>query len=329
MVKAEQSVHAVIAERVKSGSKEYARRDPFKVGLVIEGGSMRGVISGGMVTALQALNAVGSFDAIYTASGGSCAGAYLLSGQTPEGTSIYYEDINNSQFIDPARLLIGRPIVNIPFLTHKVMKEAKPLDWQRVADSQIPLHVYVTSAKDATAVDMFKLTTQDEVLDALHWTCRMPVLAGMPIKVAEGLYYTDGAVLNGGIALDEAIADGCTHVLALLTRPQGTVGQKRSALEQIAAHILSIDYPELAIALNNGVSKYAENLRRIKESEENPAIFPQRIEAVRVSSSSSQISLVEKNRATLVRGATEGYNAVVQRFHQHNLPINNDVQVRR
>lgn len=329
MVEAEQSVHAVIAERVKSGSKEYTRRDPFKVGLVIEGGSMRGVISGGMVTALQSLNAVGSFDAIYTASGGSCAGAYLLSGQTPEGTSIYYEDINNRQFIDPARLLVGRPIVNIQFLTHKVMKEAKPLEWQRVADSQIPLHIYVTSAKDATIVDMFKFTTQDEILDALHWTCRMPVLAGMPVKVAEGLYYTDGAVLNGGIALDEAIADGCTHILALLTRPQGTVGKKRSALEQIAAYILSRDYPELADALNNSSSKYAENLRRIKETEENPAIFPQRIEAVKVPSTNRQISRVEKNRATLVRGAVDGYNAVMEHFRPHNLYINHEIKVRR
>ena len=58
---------------------------------------MRGVVAAGMVTAIQELGLTGCFDTIHGSSAGACAGAYLMTDQARLGTSIFYEDINNSR----------------------------------------------------------------------------------------------------------------------------------------------------------------------------------------------------------------------------------------
>ena len=75
IIQAEQAPHPVVQvllDRARSGSKPGARTDPHRVALVIEGGAMRGVVSGGMVTGLEALGLRDAFDAVY----GSSAGAF-------------------------------------------------------------------------------------------------------------------------------------------------------------------------------------------------------------------------------------------------------------
>ena len=58
-------VISLILERARSGSKPLRRDDEFKLGLAIEGGAMRGVISAGMATALESLGLLPVFDAVY------------------------------------------------------------------------------------------------------------------------------------------------------------------------------------------------------------------------------------------------------------------------
>ena len=48
-------VARLLRERVDSGSVPGARQDPHRVALALEGGGMRGVVSAGMVAALERL----------------------------------------------------------------------------------------------------------------------------------------------------------------------------------------------------------------------------------------------------------------------------------
>src|SRR5438067_2344138 len=93
----------VISERLRSGSEPGARSDGARVALAIEGGGMRGVISAGMDAALEDLGALDAFDDIYGSSAGSFNGAYLISRRACLGATIYYEDVNNRNFIDMRR----------------------------------------------------------------------------------------------------------------------------------------------------------------------------------------------------------------------------------
>jgi len=59
---------------------------------------------------------------------GLSTGAYLVAGQASYGCSIYSDNINNSQFMSPLRLLSGDPLVSLKFLLEHAMIREKPLD---------------------------------------------------------------------------------------------------------------------------------------------------------------------------------------------------------
>lgn len=65
---------ALVQQRLRQGCSPGARRDGFKLGLVVEGGGMRGIISGAMLMALQDLGLTGVFDAAYGSSAGAING---------------------------------------------------------------------------------------------------------------------------------------------------------------------------------------------------------------------------------------------------------------
>src|SRR5438046_8245458 len=88
-------------------------RDGRKVGLIVEGGAMRGVISCAALMGLEDLGMTPVFDEVYGASAGAVNAAYFLAGQAAYATTIYYQKINNTRFI---RRLWHRQIVDIDVL---------------------------------------------------------------------------------------------------------------------------------------------------------------------------------------------------------------------
>jgi predicted patatin/cPLA2 family phospholipase len=200
------------------------RRPPFaddaSIALVVEGGAMRGVVSAGMVSALEALGLTTAFDAVYGSSAGAINAAYFLAGQAALGTTIYSEDINNRHFIDMRRLASGRPIVNLSFLLDDVAVSRKPLDYGRVLASPTPLTVLATDVATAERAILGPFTSAGALRDALRASATMPIIAGDPVTV-DGHRYFD-ASLTEPIPVPTAEAAGHTHLLVLLTRPSET-----------------------------------------------------------------------------------------------------------
>ena len=54
----------LIRQRARVGSRPQSRRDGARLGLAIEGGAMRGVVSAGMLKALEHLGLLETFDAV-------------------------------------------------------------------------------------------------------------------------------------------------------------------------------------------------------------------------------------------------------------------------
>jgi len=71
----------VLEARAASGSND----DGARVALVVEGGGMRGAVSGGMGLALHEAGLTRCFDAAYGSSAGGLGAAWLLSGRVDAG----------------------------------------------------------------------------------------------------------------------------------------------------------------------------------------------------------------------------------------------------
>ncbi len=179
---------------------------------------MRGVFTAGALCALEELGLRSIFDAVYGSSAGAVNASYFLSGQVTLGTSIYYSDINNRNFIDWRRILRGTA-VDIDFCYEEVVGRRKRLAMEQVLASSTRLHVYVTNVERART-ECFTQNEMDgprDLLTLLKASGAMPLVYRRPI-VHRGSRYVDGALFLP-VPILEAIADGCSDVLVLLSRP--------------------------------------------------------------------------------------------------------------
>ncbi len=178
---------------------------------------MRGVISAGMVSALEDLHLLHAFDAVFGSSAGAINAAYFVAGQAGLGTTIYYEDINNRHFIDLRRPFLGRPIVNLDFLLEDVAVRRKRLDIDRILASPVPLSVLATDIRTETAHVFQNFSNGRSLIGALRAGATMPIIAGGPHLHEDGAYFD--ASIAEPIPVPAAEAAGYTHILVLLTRP--------------------------------------------------------------------------------------------------------------
>ncbi|CAJ1969548.1 unnamed protein product [Cylindrotheca closterium] len=209
-------VAKLLHERKANGSQcvEGGKRDDgCKIALVIEGGGMRGCISGGMVCAINYLGLRDAVDVVYGSSAGSVVGAYFITGQLQWlGPEVYYDKLTTAgkNFIDTSRLLRvlgfgladprlfkdvlgrrnnGKPVLNLPFLLKETMQRTKPLDWEKFAQRQKvqPLKVVASGLKRQEAVVMGMesghFTSIEEMSECMHASCLLPGIAGPVMNI--------------------------------------------------------------------------------------------------------------------------------------------------
>jgi predicted patatin/cPLA2 family phospholipase len=209
----------LLAARRDSGSRPSQRTDPWRVAVAIEGGGMRGVISAAMAQALDAAGLTASFDLVVGTSSGAFNAAALLGGVIEGCVETYCSALTGRRFINPWRLLAGRPALDMAW----ALGHASPLfdaeRHRRTVESPIELHCVAVDVDRACATDLTRMTTTDELQQALLASSRLPWVAGPPVELG-GHRYLDGGLAEP-VPLDLAVAAGATHVLVLQTRPAG------------------------------------------------------------------------------------------------------------
>jgi predicted patatin/cPLA2 family phospholipase len=211
----------IIQLRAKSGSRPTRRSDPYHVALVIEGGGMRGVAAGGMVSALERLGLRDAFDSVHGSSGGAVAASYFVAGQATKGTSIYYEDLNNDFFINPWRAYRHLPIMNVSYLINDIMIFKKPLNFDIAVRGDIPVYVVMTDVEKQDVYIKHHFDSDEDFRTCLRATVTMPFIGGPPVRHDRRLLYDGGLVQQ--VAIRSAAAVGATHLLVLMTRRQDEV----------------------------------------------------------------------------------------------------------
>src|SRR4051812_7205020 len=115
---ADHPLYGVLLER--AGTRPGRRPDPHVVALVVEGGGMRGSVSAGMCLVLEASGLMPSVDRVYGCSSGALTGCFAAAGQA-SAWATSFEDCASRAFIDPLRVLRGRPVLDLDFLFNQVI----------------------------------------------------------------------------------------------------------------------------------------------------------------------------------------------------------------
>lgn len=221
VIRPDHPVLELLRTRLDTGSRPGARTDGAKLGLAVEGGGMRGVVSGAMLCALEELHLIRCFDAVYGCSSGAVNAAYALAGDTWFPLSIYYDDLPTREFMDYRRVLRGRSALSSGFVFDTLMEGRKPLRYDRVLASEVPLHVAITDVDTVSTISATGFASAEELRAALVASTWLPV-AMFGTTRWRGHRAVDGGVLTAH-PFRLALWDECTHVLSLSTRPAGSL----------------------------------------------------------------------------------------------------------
>jgi len=318
-IKSEHPVMKLIAERARSGSQPFHRQDGYKLGLVIEGGAMRGVISAGMLAGLEAFGLLAVFDTVYGASAGAFNGAYFLAGQAAYGTAIYYENLNTRNFINIWRLFGGKPVVSLDYVVEKVLVQEKPLNWQAVLNSPIPLKVAVSSVEDQRARLLQSFTDRQQLFTALRASSEMPLLAGGPVEF-QGDRFLDAGLFQG-IPIYSALEDGCSHVLVLLTRPYGARRTGPNFWDRlVVARIMDRWKKGLGSSYLQMPTRYNEILSFVERMERSLEKGPF-VLSISLPHDAPPVARLEKDPARLRKAAEDGRRATSEAVSLVSRPI--------
>ena len=301
-------VMKLIAERALTWSQPFHRQDRFKLGLVVEGGAMRGIISAGMLAGLESLGLLRVFDAVYGASAGAFNGAYFLAGQASDGVAIYYENLNSKKFINLWRIFRGKPVVSLAYVLEKVLIQEKPLHWQAVLESPIPLKIAASSLGHLKTRVLQGFTNREELFTALRASSEMPLLAGGPVEF-QGDRFLDAGLFQG-IPIYAALEDDCSHLLVLLTRPRGAQRKSPNFWDrQVGARIMERWKKGLGSAYLKMPKMYNETLSFLegmqKSLKRRPYVF-----SISLSRDYPLIERLERDPVRLRKAADDGRLAV-------------------
>jgi predicted acylesterase/phospholipase RssA len=170
-----------------------------------------------MLMGLQDMGCTHCFDAVYGASAGAINSTYFLTGQ-PEGLDIYTDYLaTTSRFLSLKRYWGRTSVMDLDYLIDEIMHEVTPLDWQAVIDSELPLKVVASSLSSLRSEILSDFTSQADLVECLKASANVPEIVGGP-RHHRGHQLVDAAVFEP-LPVKAALRDGCTHVLALCSRP--------------------------------------------------------------------------------------------------------------
>lgn len=230
----------------------------MKLGLVLEGGGMRGLYTAGVLDVFmdRGLHA----DVICGTSAGVTFGINLPSLQC--GRVLRY-NINlghDKRYISLRSFLLSGNMVNKEFAYDLLPNVLDPFDYDTYNKSGVEFYATVTNVNTGLP-EYIQLTDCLRQMDVIRASASLPFLSR---KVyLDGIPYLDGGI-SDNIPLDKCMETGCDKIVVILTHPKGYV--KKESLYMLSRFLYPRD-KALQEAFRVRNKNYNQRLRMIEDLE--------------------------------------------------------------
>ncbi len=274
----------------------------MKVGLVLEGGGMRGLYTSGVLDYF--LDQQIFVDYVIGVSAGACNGVSYLSKQKGRNYRVNTNYISDKRYLSLSNFIKTKSLFGMDFIFDEIPHQLDLFDYETFLNSPSEYKLGVTDVLTGRPV-YFDKTHLDHDSTILKASSSIPVFSPI-IEYQNGLYLDGGT--TDSIPVKQALKDGCDHVIIVLTRDRNYI-KKPESFRFIYSKVLKA-YPNLIQALDNRHLMYNETLKFIKELEQ------QRKATIIAPSSPLEISRFEKDVSKLKNIYELGYLDASKKFDQ-------------
>lgn len=186
-----------------------------KVGLVLEGGGMRGLYTAGILDYFMEKNLY--FPYVIGVSMGACNAASYLSKQIGRNRNVTINYINDPRYIGYRNFLKCKSLFGIDFMYNEIPYKLEPFDFDTFFNSKEKFIIVATDCHTGKPI-YFDKDEHKDILTIIRASSSLPFIS--PI-----VKYKDMCLLDGGIAdsipINKSIKDGNNKNVIILTRPKG------------------------------------------------------------------------------------------------------------
>ena len=230
-------------------------------GLVLEGGTFRGTFSAGFMDALIEENI--EFPYIVGVSAGISNAASYVSKQFGRNLEIFKKYRNDKRYVGAGNYMRCKSYFGLDFVYDEIPNKLVPFDYEEYHKYKGRFLVGVTNAETG------KFECFDGIRDTDKWqylraSCAIP--GYFPPIMINGKPYFDGG-LASPICVKQALKDGCTKTVIILTQPKGFV-KKCGKGNVVMSQLIKSKYPAMEMPLlarhklyNNQI-QFCEELER-------------------------------------------------------------------
>ena len=240
----------------------------MKVGLVLEGGAMRGMFTAGVLDVF--LDEQIHIDGIVSVSAGALFGVNLPSKQRGRVLRYNKKYLNDKRYMGWHSLFTTGNIVNKDFAFYQLPFELDVFDQEAFARSGIDFYTVLTNVESGEA-EYVKIHDAFEQMETLRATSAMPFVSKM-VEI-DGKKYLDGGIADS-IPLRFCQQLGYDKIIVILTRP---LDYRKTPTNSLIFNAFYRRYPKLVERLTNRYADYnraVEDVIRLNEQGEIFVIRP-------------------------------------------------------
>lgn len=236
------------------------------LGLVLEGGGMRGLYTAG---ALDFLLEKGiEFGYIIGVSAGACNATSYISRQKGRNKIVNTAFIRDWRFASMRNLFFKGSLFGMDFIFDEIPNRLVPFDFETFYESAVKFKIVATDCSTGKPL-YFDKQDLDRSLSVLRASCSLPLVSPM-------VDFRGHKLLDGGIAdplpIRKAVSDGILKNVIILTRNKGYKKDPVKSTERFLYKAKYRGYPHLVKALmdqsgiyNNSMD-YIESLAQKKKA---------------------------------------------------------------
>lgn len=266
----------------------------MKIGLVLEGGGMRGLFSAGVLDALLELKEL-RVNGIVGVSSGALFGVNYVSKQKERAVRYNKKYADDKRYMGLHSWITTGNAVNKDFAFYELPYKLDVFDNETFKKAKTDFYVVMTNVESGKP-EYVLIEDAFAQMEYLRATSALP-FASKIIEI-NGKKYLDGGI-SDSIPIDFCESLGYDKIIAVLTRPEGTYKEDKLGF---LYKLVYRKYPNLVNSLLNMATDYEKVLAKIKDLENKGKIFVVRPPEV------LKIGRLEKNRDKIQKVYDTGLN---------------------
>lgn len=236
----------------------------MKIGLVLEGGGMRGLYTAGVLDVMMEHQFMP--DIVCGTSAGVTFGVNLLSQQKGRVLRYNCRYAGDRRYISLHSWLTTGNMINRDFAYDLLPRELDPFDEETFEQSKAAFYATITNMRTGQA-EYVRITNTWQQMDVIRASASLPIIC-QPVEW-QGEKYLDGGLVDN-IPLDKCIELGCDKIIIVLTRPLDYVRNDH------IAGVCRLCYPRhkaLLRAIEQRNDRYNARLQQIRRLEQEGKVF--------------------------------------------------------